>query len=151
VDAVAVGLETGEILASGRIADRTKLFQVKDGVVLFQSDIRELQLAKGAIASGFRLLLHLGASADNLQSIHLAGAFGNYIRIESATAIGLIEAPRAFIHAAGNTALKGAKMLLLSAEEPTLPRIEHVSLAADPDFQDEYANCMTFPEVGSVV
>ena len=152
VDAVAVGLETGEILLSGRIANSTKLFTVKEPVVLFQSDIRELQLAKGAIASGFRLLLqHLRTNVGDLKSIYLAGAFGNYVRIESAIGIGLIEAPRELIHAAGNTALRGAKMLLLSSGEPALPPIKHVSLAADPAFQNEYANCMTFPEIGSVV
>jgi uncharacterized 2Fe-2S/4Fe-4S cluster protein (DUF4445 family) len=151
VDAVAVGLETGEILASGRIANRSKVFPVKQPVVLYQSDIRELQLAKGAIASGFRLLLQrLRADVRDLKSIHLAGAFGNYVQIESAIAIGLIEAPRTIIHAAGNTALRGAKMLLLSEEEHALPRIEHVNLAADPTFQNEYANCMTFPEIGTV-
>ena len=36
-------------------------------------------------------------------------------------------------------------MLLLAADEPALPAIEHISLAADPGFQDEFANCMTFP------
>jgi uncharacterized 2Fe-2S/4Fe-4S cluster protein (DUF4445 family) len=152
VDAVAVGLESGMILTSGRISDGTKLFPIRDEVVLCQADIRELQLAKGAIASGFRLLLkRLGKNAGNLQSIYLAGAFGNYVQIESALGIGLIEAPMALIHAAGNTALRGAKILLLAAEDPALPAIEHISLAADPDFQDDFASCMTFPEVESKV
>jgi uncharacterized 2Fe-2S/4Fe-4S cluster protein (DUF4445 family) len=152
VDAVAVGLETGKILASGRIENRTKIFPVKDPVVLFQSDIRELQLAKGAIASGFRLILqHLHMNAGDLRSIYLAGAFGNYVQIDSAIGIGLIEAPRRIIQPAGNTALRGAKMLLLRSEEPALPRIDHISLAADPGFQDEYANCMSFPEGISAV
>jgi uncharacterized 2Fe-2S/4Fe-4S cluster protein (DUF4445 family) len=147
VDAVAAGLNSGAILASGRIANGTKVFPVADPVVLYQADIRELQLAKGAIASGFKLLLkRLGANAADLTSIHLAGAFGNYVQIESAIRIGLIEAPRSLVHAAGNTALRGAKMLLLAAEEPTLPIIEHISLASDPAFQDEFANCMTFPD-----
>jgi uncharacterized 2Fe-2S/4Fe-4S cluster protein (DUF4445 family) len=147
VDAVAAGLRLGAILASGRVANGTKLFPVVPPVVLYQSDIREMQLAKAAIAAGFRLLLkRLGASVRDLQSIDLAGAFGNYVQIESAIEIGLIEAPRRLVHAAGNTALRGAKMLLLAAEEPPLPPIEHVSLAADPAFQDEFANCMAFPE-----
>jgi uncharacterized 2Fe-2S/4Fe-4S cluster protein (DUF4445 family) len=147
VDAVAIGLESGAILPSGRIADRTKLFPVKAPVVLYQADIRELQLAKAAIASGFRLLLkRVGASAGGLKSIYLAGAFGNYVQAESAIGIGLLEAPIERIHARGNTALRGAKILLLSPGEPTLPNIEHVSLAADPGFQDEFANCMGFPE-----
>jgi uncharacterized 2Fe-2S/4Fe-4S cluster protein (DUF4445 family) len=147
VDAVAAGLESGAILSSGRIADRRSPFPVKAPVVLFQADIRELQLAKAAIASGFRLLLkHLGASAGNVQSVYLAGAFGNYVQAESAIGIGLIEAAIERIHARGNTALRGAKMLLLAAGEPTMPNIEHVSLAADPGFQDEFMNCIAFPE-----
>jgi uncharacterized 2Fe-2S/4Fe-4S cluster protein (DUF4445 family) len=150
VDAVAAGLESGAILPSGRIADGTKRFPVAGSVVLYQSDVRELQLAKAAIASGFKLLLkHLGASACDLKSIQLAGAFGNYVRIESAIRIGLIEAPQRLVHAAGNTALRGAKMLLMASEEPALPRIEHVSLAADHSFQDQFAKCMAFPKGGS--
>ena len=184
VDSVAAGLRSGAILANGRIASRAKIFPIAPPVVLYQSDIRELQLAKGAIAAGFRLLLkRLGADSrasqkssegfdvlkghdfsravegaeiegdlapegsKALHAIHLAGAFGNYVQIESALRIGLLEAPHALIHAAGNTALRGAKMLLLAAEEPPLPPIEHVSLAADPAFQDEFAHCMAFPEL----
>lgn len=147
VDAVAAGLGSGAILASGRIADGSKRFPVAGAVVLSQADIRELQLAKAAIASGFRLLLRrIGAQANDLRSIHLAGAFGNYVQMESALRIGLLDAPRDILHAAGNTALRGAKMLLLAGAEPVFPKIEHVSLAADPGFQEEFAACMTFPE-----
>lgn len=148
VDVVAAGLRCGAILSSGRVADGTKLFPVKAPVVIYQADIRELQLAKAAIASGIKLLLkHLGADAGSLRNIYLAGAFGNYVQAESAIAIGLIEEPIARIHASGNTALRGAKILLLSAGEPALPKIEHISLAADPGFQDEFAACIAFPEI----
>ncbi len=146
VDAIATGLESGAILASGRVANGTKILPVSGAVSLYQSDIRELQLAKAAIAAGFSLLLdRLGATARDLKSIHLAGAFGNYLRIESAARIGLIEAPVELIHAAGNTALRGAKMLLLARNEPALPEIEHVCLAAVEGFQDRFATCMSFP------
>ncbi len=123
VDAVAAGLRSGTILSNGRIADGSKIFPIAPPVVLYQSDIRELQLAKGAIAAGFRLLLkRLGATGrSSLHAIHLAGAFGNYVQIDSALRIGLLEAPHAIIHAAGNTALRGAKMLLLADCEPQLP------------------------------
>lgn len=145
VDAVACGLHSGAILPSGRIANDTKLFTVQDPVTLLQSDIRELQLAKGAIASGFRLLLsHLHAGINDPQRIYLAGAFGNYVQIDSAIAIGLLEAPRERIHAIGNSALHGARFLLLSAE-PRLPHIQHISLAADPGFQEQFAAAMSFP------
>jgi uncharacterized 2Fe-2S/4Fe-4S cluster protein (DUF4445 family) len=147
VDAVAAGLNAGAILPSGRIANSTKTFPIKVPVVLYQADIRELQLAKAAIASGFRLLLkRVGSNAGNLKNIYLAGAFGNYVQAESAIGIGLLEAPIERIHAGGNTALHGAKILLLSAGEPALPKIEHVSLAADPGFQDEFAECIAFPK-----
>jgi len=152
VDAVAAGLECGAILPSGRVANGTKVFPVQAPVVLYQSDIRELQLAKSAIAAGFRLLLkHIGAAVDDVRSVYLAGAFGNYVQIDSAIAVGMLEMPRERIHAAGNTALRGAKILLLSAGEPAVPAIEHISLAADAEFQDEFVNCMTFPGAASYV
>ena len=150
VDAVAAGLRSGAILASGRIADGSRIFPVVEPVSLWQSDIRELQLAKGAIAAGFKLLLqHIGAETGQLKSIYLAGAFGNYMQIDSAIAIGLLAAPKNIIHAAGNTALRGAKTLLMQTEAPTLPEIRHISLAAQPGFQDEFAASMAFPENGT--
>jgi uncharacterized 2Fe-2S/4Fe-4S cluster protein (DUF4445 family) len=151
VDAVAAGLHTEAILASGRIASGTKVLPVAEPVMLYQSDIRELQLAKGAIAAGFKVVLReLGASVDELKSIYLAGAFGNYVQIDSALAIGLLSAPKHLIHAAGNTALRGAKMLLMREVGSSLPEIRHVSLAADPRFQDEFAECMSFPEAANL-
>ncbi|HET9100631.1 MAG TPA: ASKHA domain-containing protein [Acidobacteriaceae bacterium] len=148
VDAVAVGLETGAILPSGRIADGTKLFPVAGSVVLYQADIRELQLAKAAVAAGFGLLLRsLGAQPEDLKRIHLAGAFGNYIQAASAISIGLLEFSPQRIVPSGNTALRGAKMLLLSVNEPPLPTMEHIALASDADFQDEFVKCMNFPQV----
>jgi len=146
VDAVAAALETGAILPSGRIAQGAKAVTVAPPVVLYQADIRELQLAKGAIACGFTLLLKkLGASMADVCALHLAGAFGNYVQIRSAHAIGLIHVPESLVHAAGNTALRGARMLLLARQEPALPPVEHVSLAEHPEFQDEFAACMVFP------
>jgi uncharacterized 2Fe-2S/4Fe-4S cluster protein (DUF4445 family) len=153
VDAVAAGLRSGSILPSGRIADGTKIFAVAGPVVLYQADIRELQLAKAAIAAGFALLVkRLGAGVADVKRIDLAGAFGNYVQRQSAARIGLIDigagARCEAMHAAGNTALRGAKMLLLADREPELPPIEHVSLAADAGFQDAFTECMGFPEHG---
>jgi uncharacterized 2Fe-2S/4Fe-4S cluster protein (DUF4445 family) len=151
VDAIAAGLTTSAILSSGRIANGSKIFPVAGPVILYQSDIRELQLAKAAIAAGFRLLLkHISASQQDVTRVYLAGAFGNYVQAESAIRIGLIQAPRNRIEQAGNTALRGAKRLLLASEPPVLPRIEHVSLASDPQFPDEFAACMAFPAADDV-
>jgi len=145
VDAVAAGLRSGAIQPNGRITDGTKIYRVAGPVVLHQSDIRELQLAKGAIAAGFRILLQkFGADLGAVSKLYLAGAFGNYVKTESAIRIGLIEAPKAVVHAAGNTALRGAKVLLATGE-PVLPIIQHISLAAEPSFQDQFVDSMSFP------
>ncbi len=146
VDAVAAGLNSGAILPSGRLANGAREFPLMEPVIVSQADIRELQLAKGAIAAGVRILLgRWGATMQDVQTVYLAGAFGNYVRVESAARIGLLEMDRERVVSAGNTALRGAKLMLLSESSP-MPEIEHVSLAADAGFQDTFVDCMSFPD-----
>jgi uncharacterized 2Fe-2S/4Fe-4S cluster protein (DUF4445 family) len=146
VDAVAAALESGSVLASGRLANGSRTLPIAGPVVLYQSDIRELQLAKAAIASGLTLLLDfLHASPDDLTCLHLAGAFGNYLHVGSAIAIGLFQCPANRISPAGNTALRGARMMLLCGSTPTTAPIRHVALAALPEFQDRFENSIRFP------
>jgi uncharacterized 2Fe-2S/4Fe-4S cluster protein (DUF4445 family) len=149
VDAVAAALDLGLLLPSGRLAGGRKELPLAGAVVLTQGDIRELQLAKGAVAAGLRILnARLGVAP---RRILLAGAFGNYVRARSARRIGLLppEAPEP--EALGNTALRGTRRLTLSpahrasALQALLDRTEHVELAADPEFQDTYVECMAFP------
>lgn len=148
VDAVAAALDLNAILPSGQLAQGTHEFALSGPVRLSQNDIRELQLAKAAVASGLRLLLlRWGGSHDDIRAVHLAGAFGNYVRLESAVRIGLLEVAPCKITAAGNTALRGAKILLLSGDPPPLPPIEHVPLAFEPGFQDTFIQCLHFPAV----
>ena len=64
---------------------------------------------------GGTLLDRWGARSGDLETIHLAGAFGNYMNVASARRIGLLEADAAAIEPAGNTSLRGARMALLSA------------------------------------
>lgn len=148
VDAVAAGLELEWIHPSGRMANRTEM-PLAGPVSLRAVDVRELQLAKGAIAAGLRMLTALlGASLDDLQKLHLAGAFGNYISRASAQRIGLLRVPLDRVVPAGNTALLGAKRALF--EEATVwdaiaQRVEHVALNEDPSFHDIYAEEMRFP------
>lgn len=143
VDAVAAGLAHDLILPTGRIASPSRRLPLTDRVTLTQADIRELQLAKGAMASGLRMLAPSGVT-----KLWLAGAFGNYIRLGSARAIGLLPED-VKVDPAGNTALRGARMLLLAPSQrgERLRRIcamaEHVELAADPRFQDIYAESMS--------
>jgi uncharacterized 2Fe-2S/4Fe-4S cluster protein (DUF4445 family) len=145
VDAVAAALDTGSIAASGRLPNGGPL-ALAPPVVLTQRDIRELQMAKGAIAAGVRIVLErLAASQEDVEVVHLAGAFGNYINRSSARRIGLLDFPLEKIHPAGNTALLGAKLALFGTRfETMLPRVEHISLASHPRFQDIFVESMPF-------
>ena len=152
VDAVAAGLDLGRIQSSGRFSDGGGAWDLAGPVMLTQSDIRELQLAKGAIAAGIRMLLErFGASARDLRKLYLAGAFGNYINRASARRIGLISFPEEKVEAAGNTALLGAKLALFrpEGEDGSYARlrhqIEHVPLNADQGFQETFVEEMAFP------
>jgi uncharacterized 2Fe-2S/4Fe-4S cluster protein (DUF4445 family) len=144
VAAAACALELGQILPSGRLAGGAKTLRLTESVWLTQSDIRELQLAKGAMAAGLQILA--GAPP---RSLWLAGAFGSYIKEAAARAIGLLPQDVA-IQPVGNSALRGARMLLLTPthREALLARVcsltRHVELAADPAFQDTFVGSMAF-------
>jgi uncharacterized 2Fe-2S/4Fe-4S cluster protein (DUF4445 family) len=145
VDAVAAGLELGRIDASGRMVDALVL---APSVALTPRDVRELQLAKAAIAAGLRLLTaRLGGKTEDISALHLAGAFGNSISRISAHRIGLLRLPPERIRPAGNTALKGAKLALFAeagAWNALARRIEHVALKDDPAFEDAFVEEMAF-------
>jgi uncharacterized 2Fe-2S/4Fe-4S cluster protein (DUF4445 family) len=153
VDAVAAGLELGAILPSGRLKVAGTEFVLVPPVGISQSDIRELQLAKGAIAAGLRILTdRWGASIEDIETIYLAGAFGNYVRLESARRIGLLEMDSGRVLPAGNTSLRGVKMALLcpSKRERWVRHIgsitEHIPLASDRRFQDTFMDCLALGE-----
>jgi len=151
VDAVAAALHLGRVLPTGRLANGTEDLSLLPPVSITQSDIRELQLAKGAIAAGLRILMERwGATLDQLERVYLAGAFGNYVNAASAHRIGLLELRPQKIEPAGNTALRGTKILLLGPSrrlalvEQIARMTQHVSLASDPRFQDVFVDCMRF-------
>jgi len=153
VDAVAAGLELNWIQPSGRLAAGGAPITLAGPVQLTQSDVRELQLAKGAIAAGLRMLTERwGAALGDLEAVYLAGAFGNYLDSRSARRIGLLDFPAEKVRAAGNTALRGAKMALFIPGGPVdgafagvLTRTRHLSLNEDLSFQETFAEEMTFP------
>lgn len=151
VDAVAAGLELGIIAPNGRLNAGNGPWTLAPPVTITQADVRELQLAKAAIAAGVRILLRRrGAAAPDIARLHLAGAFGNYINRSSARRIGLIDFPEDKIEPAGNTALLGAKLALFAGDgwsdfAGLLRRVEHISLAEDAEFHEIYAEQMRFP------
>ncbi|MGQ9630983.1 MAG: ASKHA domain-containing protein [bacterium] len=122
-------------------------------IYITQRDIRELQLGKGAIRAGIKILRKLlGIECDDISEVLLAGAFGNYLRKESAVAVGLLpEMPLEKIKSVGNSAGEGAKIALISKEERRLTEeiahhVEYVELSAQPEFATEFAESMIFPE-----
>ena len=148
VDAVAAGLELGAILPNGRLQNNgSKEFLLSPPVTLTQSDIRELQLAKAALASGLRILLDVaGERMSQVEHLYLAGAFGNYIYIPSACRLGLLEVASEQVRAAGNTALRGAKMALLSPLIDDKVSVTHIGLESHSAFQDTFVDCLAFPK-----
>jgi uncharacterized 2Fe-2S/4Fe-4S cluster protein (DUF4445 family) len=122
-----------------------------EDVTLTQGDIRQLQLAKSAIYSGIVMLQQvMGIGDDDLHELMLCGGFGNFINVESALTIRLMPGlvPER-IRYVGNAAHMGAQMALLSEGErrradALAPSIEHVALAARPEFQDIFVAGMGF-------
>ena len=150
VDAVAAGLPAwAPFKKTAALPTETKIFPIAPPVVLYQSDIPELQFAKGAIAAGFappqRWATPRATLAQSILLAHWATKSRSIPPSASASS-----KPRVRSSRPQATALRGAKMLLLTGNEPPLPPIEHVSLAADPGFQDEFANCMAFPEYDKI-
>jgi len=152
VDAVAALSEAGQVQSTGRFNGGAREFELAAGVALAQSDIRELQLAKGAIAAG-ALMLRKRLGAEPPARFHLAGAFGNYVRAESAKRIGLLPMDSEAVPE-GNSALRGTRLLLLRPAsrdaliQETLNRTEHVELGGGSAFQDAFAQCMRLAPLG---
>jgi uncharacterized 2Fe-2S/4Fe-4S cluster protein (DUF4445 family) len=171
IDVAAQLRLAGLIDASGRLAraeevaghalaerlvevDGVRAFAIEGDVVLTQKDIRELQSAKGAIATGIGALLDaMGVTADDLHQVLLAGSFGTYINPTSARIIGLVPpVPVERITAAGNAAGEGAKMALVSFREREMAfdlprRVEYVELSGRSGFNDAFLAAVGFPEL----
>ena len=157
LDLVACLLDLGYIDESGCLCEDESgeaVFHLTDKVYLTQRDIRQLQLAKAAVAAGIRLLLHQqGLTCDDLDALYLAGGFGNRLRVESAVRIGML--PRELsgkTSPMGNAALAGAQQALLDPDSrKTLQAIKdncrYMELSTAPDFNDTFVEEMTFPEV----
>ncbi len=123
-------------------------------VLLTQRDLRELQLATGAIRAGICILLRRAElRPSDLHEVWIGGGFGNFIRRSNAQRIGLIpaEVPHHRIRFLGNTSLAGARLTALSQQaremaEELARRTQHVDLSCDADFQMAFAEAMIFPE-----
>ena len=151
LDLVAVLLEAGELDEMGHLEHGD--YRLCENVVLTQKDVREVQLAKAAIRAGIELMArHLGTPIEEVRQVLLAGAFGNYLDPASACKIGMIPPVLAErITPIGNAAGEGAKLCGLSEAEfaygaKLAEETEFLELAALPEFQDCYVDCLTFEE-----
>lgn len=173
LDAVAQMRGAGVLVASGRMlhpdtaqnglpADLAKRLTRQNGTVEFalarrgrrtvtltQGDVRELQLAKGAIRAGISILMDdLGVRDDDISEILLAGAFGSYISPAAARSIGLVPpVPLQRITAVGNAAGQGTIMALLSSEfreeaSRIARTVQYVELSARQDFMEKFVDAM---------
>jgi uncharacterized 2Fe-2S/4Fe-4S cluster protein (DUF4445 family) len=123
-------------------------------VTLTQRDIRELQLAVGAIRAGITIMLkQAGIAVQDLERVLIAGGFGSFIRRANAQRIGLLptDIEHHRINYVGNTSLAGAKWALLSTSarqhaEALARKTRHLELSLNTDFQMEFAEAMIFPE-----
>ncbi len=123
-------------------------------ILLTQRDLRELQLAAGAIRAGIALLLQrAGLGPQDLDRVLVGGGFGNFIRRSNAQRIGLLPSgvEHCRIRYQGNTSLSGARLAAVSGRARKLAdeiarRIEHVDLSRDPEFHAAFAEAMIFPE-----
>jgi uncharacterized 2Fe-2S/4Fe-4S cluster protein (DUF4445 family) len=136
-----------QLASAGESAD-------KKPIILTQRDLRELQLATGAIRAGIAILLRqAGLTPRDLERVLIGGGFGNFIRRSNAQRIGLLphEIEHRRIRYMGNTSLAGARLVALSQEarqtaEELARRTVHVDLSTDAAFQQEFAESMIFPE-----
>jgi len=156
IDLVAWLCEKGKIDSDGLLQDDFIIVPAADSakgedISLKQADIREVQLAKSAISSGVNILLkQSGLKFDQLDTLFLAGGFGNYINTVSAVRIGLLPHQlKDRIIPLGNTSGTGALAALKSvrfdeAMQAVISKSILVELASDEDFAMEFAMNMMF-------
>jgi len=168
VDLLAGLVRSGVVDPSGRMVSHPLVRKGENGsseyvltsgpvgeIVFTQHDVRNLQLAKGAIATGWSLLLRsLGIGVDDLCRVYVAGAFGNYLDLANAQAIDLLPpVPRERVVFVGNAAGVGAQMALIDVRARRRmarlrARITFLELAGNSDFQDAFAARLGFRDVG---
>jgi uncharacterized 2Fe-2S/4Fe-4S cluster protein (DUF4445 family) len=120
-------------------------------ISITQDDIRQVQLAKGAISSGFYALLELAElEMQDLDEVIIAGQFGKHLKVDSLVGAGIIPANlKEKIRYIGNSSKAGALMCLLSQEarkktEEVPKRIHHFELSTKPGYEKLFTRCLSF-------
>ncbi len=121
-------------------------------LVITRKDVNEIQLAKGAIRAGIEVLLgEVGLETEQVERVVVAGAFGTYLDVGSALAVGMFPPlPRERFVQVGNAAGMGAKLALVSRRcrrvaEEIARRVEYVELTTHPRFVEAYIAALMLP------
>jgi len=149
-------LKTPRLRKSGKelefVIAWAKETSIEGDIVVCQSDIRAIQLAKGAMYAGARVLMNR-LRVDSIDRVILAGAFGSYIDRESAAVIGLFpDCDLENVYAVGNAAGDGARIALLNVDKRKeadimARRVEYVELTVEPDFNNIFTQALLFPHM----
>lgn len=124
-------------------------------IAVSQKDIRQVQLAKGAILSGIlSLTAQLGIRLADIDTVYIAGAFGHHVRKESLARLGVF--PMECLERVvliGNSSKSGAMMALLCREkraeaERLARQVSYVELSCYPGYDRLFADSLSFPEAG---
>ena len=156
VDVLSELLRTGRMNDMGRFADDVRRFTLdkEHDIFLLESDVNELAQAKGANVAGLHVVFSsYGIDFDDIEVFYLAGGFGRHLNVEASKRIGLVPSlPSAKIVQAGNTAIEGATIALLSKTkrqelEELVKRVEHCRLETHPRFFDFFVEGCQFKPV----
>jgi uncharacterized 2Fe-2S/4Fe-4S cluster protein (DUF4445 family) len=156
------GIISEDGVIDGALAEKTKrieavgrtfayaLHEGSPRLMIYQTDVRAIQLAKAALYAGAKLLIErFGVAAP--ERITLAGAFGSHIDPTYAMALGLIpDCDLSKVAAAGNAAGTGARIALLNSAarreiEDVVRRVEKIETAIEPNFQEHFVAAMAVP------
>jgi len=125
---------------------------IKKDITITQQDVRNVQLAKGALYAGAKLMMkRLGIK--KLDKVILAGAFGSYIDPEKAMVLGMFpDCDLKNVYAVGNAAGEGARMALLNRDkrveaEKIAKKVEYMELTTEQGFQNEFIEAMQIPHM----
>lgn len=159
VDAAACLVRSGAVDDSGALADEwaAEGYPLAEDIRFTQADVRQIQLAKAAVAAGIAAMLReRGADYGDVKAVYLAGGFGSFLDPESAAAIGLLPpALLPVVEAVGNAAGGGAVSLLLHRDEleasGRLARsISYLELSGLSHFSDRFVEELFFPAADAV-
>ncbi|HTS24701.1 MAG TPA: ASKHA domain-containing protein [Bryobacteraceae bacterium] len=152
-------MRTGQMNRMGRFTcDRDRIaIDEPRGIYFHESDVNELAQAKGANVAGLHAVFsNYGAAFGDVERFYLAGGFGRHMKVEAAQRIGLIpDIPGSRVVQAGNTAIEGASIALLSSAkrrelEALVKRVEHCRLETHPDFFDFFVEGCQFKPIESI-